>query len=60
MSEFPNYFKEMNYRELEIEIIILSPDIAVATVTYSIKVTTIEDKTENIPKMVKTYLFRKL
>lgn len=57
----PNIFKAFkDYNYVVNQITVLSPEIAVATITYSIKLIYKDDRIENHPKTAATSIFKKI
>lgn len=58
MPDYYKGFKDYNYVVNQIDI--LSPDIAVSTITYSVKLIYNDDRIENHPKTAATGIFKKI
>ena len=57
----PDYFKEFkDYDYVINQINVLSPEIAYATITYSVKVIYNDDRIENHPKTAATSIYKKI
>jgi hypothetical protein len=61
IKTLPDYFKAFkDYNYVVNQINILSPEIAVATITYSVKLIYKDDRIENHPKTAATSIYKKI